>query len=197
MKVVLTGYSGFLGWHLRAALFERNDEVIPLVLGKQFDLEKAVEILEGADLLIHLAGVNRGTDKDISTLNIEFAKQVSDGILNSRNPPNNIVYANSIQSTNGSVYGNSKQIAGEIIGSAAESIGIHFFDVKLPNVYGEHGKPFYNSVTSTFCFQIANNQEPKVIEDKTLSLVHAQDVADLLIGNIDQDFLIKKSKILL
>ena len=47
----------------------------------------------------------------------------------------------------------------------------------LPHVFGEHGKPFYNSVVSTFCYQIANGESLTVNADGELCPLHAGDVA--------------------
>jgi UDP-2-acetamido-2,6-beta-L-arabino-hexul-4-ose reductase len=41
----------------------------------------------------------------------------------------------------------------------------------IPNVFGDKGKPFYNSVVATFCYQITHGEEPKIIDDKKLDLI--------------------------
>src|SRR5699024_6181091 len=51
------------------------------------------------------------------------------------------------------------------------------------NLFGEHGRPFYNAVTATFCHLLVVGERPIVQDDKELTLLHAQDAADLLIGN--------------
>ena len=60
---------------------------------------------------------------------------------------------------------------------------LEFVDLRLPNLFGEHGRPFYNAVTATFCHILAEGGQPKVENDKELTLLHAQNAADLLIGN--------------
>src|SRR5699024_7843907 len=86
---------------------------------------------------------------------------------------------------NGSVYGEAKLAAGEILREAAEKLGAEFIDVRLPNLFGEHGRPFYNAVTATFCHLLVEGGTPTVENDKELTLLHAQDAADLLIGNCE------------
>jgi UDP-2-acetamido-2,6-beta-L-arabino-hexul-4-ose reductase len=44
-------------------------------------------------------------------------------------------------------------------------------------VFGESGRPFYNSVVSTFCYQLANGLQPEIHKDVELELLHAQKVA--------------------
>lgn len=58
--------------------------------------------------------------------------------------------------------------------------------MKLPNLFGEYGRPFYNSVTATFCHILATGYEPEVHEDRELQLLHAQNAADVLLGNASE-----------
>lgn len=183
-RVAVTGANGFLGWHTRAALRESGIEVTTIALGEHFDLPGAISALEGATRLVHIAGVNRGTDDEVRGLNELFARQVAEAIAAAENPPPVIVFANSTQATNGSVYGEAKAGAAEILRTAALAAGCVFDDVVLPNLFGEHGQPFYNAVTATFAHLIANAQTPKVEADKELRLLHAQDAADILIGAV-------------
>ena len=53
----------------------------------------------------------------------------------------------------------------------------------FPHVFGERGRPFHNSVVSTFCHQIANGEERQVRDDAELSLLHAQDAADIIVAH--------------
>ncbi len=80
-------------------------------------------------------------------------------------------------------YGDAKAEAADILADAASDLGVEFVDLRLPNLFGEHGRPFYNAVTATFCHILAEGGQPKVENDKELTLLHAQNAADLLIGN--------------
>lgn len=186
-KVALTGGNGFLGWHTRLALRERGAAISRISVGDAFALEDATRMVGDSDRLVHIAGVNRGTDEEVHDANILFAEQLAGAILAADSPPAVVVYANSTQSTNGSVYGEAKLRAGDILRVAAESIGAQFEDVALPNLFGEHGRPFYNAVTATFCHLLAQGDVPVVQEDKELCLLHAQNAADLLIGNVPRE----------
>ena len=185
--VAITGANGFLGWHTRAALLESGTGSVGIELGERFDLGRAVEALEGASRLLHIAGVNRGTDLEVRELNELFARQTSEAIKTVVNPPQVIVFANSIQATHGGVYGDAKSAASKILGAAATQVGSRYEDVLLPNLFGEHGRPFYNAVTATFAHLIASGQTPTVDADKELRLLHAQDAADVLIGAVPSD----------
>lgn len=178
----LTGAGGFLGWHLRAALQESGTPVSIVPLGEAFDLAQAMAAVDGSDRVIHIAGVNRATDEEVTAGNIGFADQLASALRVAATPPSVVVYANSTQSTGGSVYGEAKARGAEILAAAASDIGAEFIDVRLPNLFGEHGRPFYNAVTATFSHLIASGESPVVENDKELTLLHAQNAVDLLTG---------------
>lgn len=181
MTIAMTGGRGFLGWHTRAALLESATEVTDIRVGDNFDA-KAAAAAASSERFIHIAGVNRGSDAEVREGNRRFAEQASEAIRKADIPPRVVVFANSSQSANGSVYGEAKQRAAAILEKAAQFVGAEFVDVRLPNLFGEHGRPFYNAVTSTFCHLLAEGQSPTVESDKLLTLLHAQDAADLLTG---------------
>lgn len=184
IQIAITGAKGFLGWHTKCAAFAKDIGTKDIDLGDKFSLNIAVELLEQVDSVIHLAGVNRGTDEEVQQGNLLFAQQLIEAIGRCSKKPKSLIFANSIQANNGSVYGEAKKNAGQILQNFCSKNNIDFVDVLIPNVFGEHGKPFYNSVTSTFCHLIANQELPEVHNNKELTLVHAQDVADYLIGEI-------------
>jgi len=186
-KVALTGGHGFLGWHTRGALYEQGVQAELIPVGDAFDQAQANRAIDGAERIIHIAGINRAEDDEIREGNIRFSQQIADSITSVDTPPVVVIYANSTQAGNGSVYGDAKQAAGELLRTAAEKVGSQFVEVRLPNLFGEHGRPFYNAVTATFCHLLVEGGEPKVENDKELTLLHAQDAADLLIGNCGVD----------
>lgn len=185
MRVAMTGADGFLGWHTGGALRERDLSAREILVGSGFDSAGAVAALSGASRLIHLAGVNRASDDEIRDGNVLFAEQVAEALRRSDAPPPVVVFSNSIQAGNGTVYGDAKAKAADILASAAADLGLEFVDLRLPNLFGEHGRPFYNAVTATFCHILAEGGRPTVDADKELTLLHAQNAADLLIGNVD------------
>lgn len=188
-RFAITGGGGFLGQHLRAALLESDTAADLITVGEGFDAERATNAVSGADRAIHIAGVNRGTDEEVSAGNLKFAEQFAGAILAAEHAPKTVVFANSTQSTNGSVYGDAKARAGSIIEDAAAKVGAEYVDVQLPNLFGEHGRPFYNAVTATFSHLVAAGETPTVQADKELTLLHAQNAADLLSGFVEPEAL--------
>lgn len=182
MSVAMTGGRGFLGWHTRAALLETSTPAATVAVGDAFDEEQAAAAVAGAERVIHAAGVNRGTEDEVRGGNELFASQLARALRRSSQPPAVVVYCNSTQSANGSAYGDAKLAASGILAEAASQVGADFVDVRLPNLFGEHGRPHYNSVTATFCHLLATGGRPEVQVDRELDLLHVQDAADVLIG---------------
>lgn len=182
-RVAMTGAHGFLGWHTRCAARAAGAEVTPIALGDRYEVEAAALALEGAARAIHLAGVNRAAEEEVRDGNIRFAEQLAEALRRADDPPPVVVFANSTQAMNDSVYGRAKAAAARILEDAAAAIDAEYVDVVLPNLFGEHGRPFYNAVTATFSHLLAEGGEPTVDGDKMLTLLHAQDAADLLLGS--------------
>jgi UDP-2-acetamido-2,6-beta-L-arabino-hexul-4-ose reductase len=126
---------------------------------------------------VHIAGVNRGEPADVAAGNVQLAAALAQGLRRCASPPGSVVFANSIQAGNGTPYGDSKAAAAATLADVRADL----VDVRLPNLYGEHGRPFYNALTATFCRLLADGREPEVYEDRELSLVHATDAAARLI----------------
>ena len=146
------------------------------------DPERLATVLNGVDAIIHLAGVNRAvTDAAVEAGNVEIAQMLAAAIAGPGRPVH-LVYGNSVQSTLDNHYGRGKARAAEVLSQAVMKTGGTFMNVLLPNLFGEHGRPNYNSFVATFCSEIAGGRKPQVIDDKQVSLLHAQRAAEVLIG---------------
>lgn len=178
MKIVITGAGGFLGWHTRLRLHALTDhEVVPITRDTWDELSSSIS---DADAVIHIAGVNRGdSDDEVSEGNVRLADDVARALAAAR-APLRVVYANSIQANNGTPYGTGKARAEEILRAAAEGTGGKLVDVRLPNIFGEHGRPQYNSFVATFVHATVAGDEV-AINDNPVGLLHVQDAAQSLI----------------
>lgn len=181
-KIAITGAGGFLGMHVRAAALEYGIEVVGIALGEGFDLDQTVRSLRGVNRVIHLAGVNRGDDHAVSDGNLLFATQLASGLERCESMPDRLVFANSIQAGNGTIYGKAKLAVDAELQDLTSRLGMNYENVRLPNIFGEYGKPHYNSVIATFSHLISRGQTPHVNQDTELTLLHAQDAADFLLG---------------
>jgi UDP-2-acetamido-2,6-beta-L-arabino-hexul-4-ose reductase len=176
MTLVVTGADGFLGWHTRVLAHARG---LAAVVGvcRGGDLDR----VDGADRVVHIAGVNRGGPAEIAGGNLGAAEALAAAIGRAAAPPRTVVYANSAQAGNGTPYGDAKAAAGAVLADAAARAGSRFVDVTLPNLFGEHGRPFYNSVVATFAHLLATGGTPEVHDDRELDLLHVTDAAALLL----------------
>lgn len=180
MRVVVSGADGFLGWHTRVRLraFTGHD-VIPVNVANWGLLPG---LLASADAVLHLAGVNRASDREVEEGNAQLARELADAV---RRAPGalTIVYANTIQAGNGTPYGAGKAKAATLLSQAAAETGSSFADVLLPNLFGEHGRPNYNSFVATFAHKVAAGEHPHV-QDRAVNLLHVQDAASALIDEL-------------
>lgn len=183
MNVAVTGSSGFLGWHLRVRLrAARNLDAIALGQEHFAHPDRLVAALEGVDTLIHLAGVNRAADDDaVEEGNVDIARKLAAAVIETGHPPH-VVYANSTQSHLDNAYGRGKRRAREILSGAIVGAGGTVADVVLPNLFGEHGRPHYNSFVATFAHELANGRDPVVTENRKVPLLHAQAAAEALMA---------------
>lgn len=181
MKIVVTGADGFLGWHTRVRLHAlTHHEVVPISRSNWATLPA---IAATADAIIHIAGVNRGPDDDVRTGNIQLATEVAAAVAKSPRRPR-IVFANSIQASGDSPYGQGKFLAASVLRSAAAAAGSHFSDVVLPNLFGEHGQPNYNSFVANFIDNVTSSTAP-VVRDREIALLHVQSAAQALMDALE------------
>ncbi|MFG1652308.1 NAD-dependent epimerase/dehydratase family protein [Micromonospora sp. NPDC049275] len=179
LRLAVTGGGGFLGWHVRVLLHALGwPEPTVLTRADLADPATVARRIAGVDRVLHLAGVNRGEPADVAAGNVQLAAQLAAGLRACPEPPAGVVFANSVQAGNGTPYGDAKATAAGIL---AET-GVALDDVLLPNLYGEHGRPWYNSAVATFCRVLAEGGRPEVHADREMDLVHVTDAAARLAG---------------
>lgn len=183
-RIAITGGYGFLGWHTACRLRALHG-VTPMRLGRDDLADPGVlrERLAEVDGVIHIAGVNRGdTDEEVERGNVRAAEALAAGLPRDGAVP--VVYANSIQSEGDTPYGRGKAAAARILDAANNG---RLIDVLLPNLFGEHGRPAYNSFVATFAYEIAHGRKPNVTRDRQVPLLHAQQAAAKLINSVFDD----------
>jgi UDP-2-acetamido-2,6-beta-L-arabino-hexul-4-ose reductase len=181
MRVLLTGATGFLGWHTRVRLRAMTDhETVPVTRSTWPDLDRLVA---DADAVLHVAGVNRGMDGEVRDGNIRLAEDLAAAVRSSGARPR-IVFANSVQCGNLTPYGEGKAGAAAVLAGLASELDTPTVDVRLPNLFGEHGRPRYNSFVPTFVEAVMEGRSP-VIEDRPIELLHVQQAAQVLLDALD------------
>lgn len=187
--VAVSGRGGLVGWHLRALLRSLDRQFQDVDLRTQSPEHHG---LAGATEAIHVAGITRGTDGDLRDGNIELARRFVRTLDAAGARPSRIVHANSVQASRPTPYGEGKVGAALVLAEAAARWEAEFVDITIENVFGEHGTPDHNTVTSTFCHRLARGLEMPVGSDAERVFVHAQDVAEALAGVIDSEELIAR-----
>lgn len=185
MKVLITGSRGFIGKNLVENLKRRPDIEI-----YQYNSDSTDEELEkycrDCDFVVNLAGVNRSTDKDkFVNGNLGVTEKVVQFLKKHGNKAP-ILLSSSIQADNNTDYGISKKLAEDFLLDYHEHEGTDVLIYRFPNVFGKWGKPNYNSVVATFCYNISRDL-PIVINnrDADVKFVYIDDVVQEITNAID------------
>lgn len=183
MSCAITGARGFLGWHLRCRLREEwpDAEVRVLGRGDLNDTSDLAERLGGCDVVFHLAGANTH-ETDAAEENVVLAEALVVALERQTRPPR-VVYSNSAHVERDTPYGRAKRGAAERLCTWAERSGGTLVDVVLPNLFGECGRPNYNSAVATFCHAVVHGEPTEVSKSGRTELLHAQDAAAALLRN--------------
>ena len=179
VRIVISGAGGLIGWHAHVRLHAANcaaqfkGETAPFDIvalnHTEFDNDAVLlAALQGAQAVLHFAGVNRAPDSEIEAANPAIATRLADA-CNSTGIKPHIVYANSTHATSDTPYGRSKRIAGEVL----DTVGGEYTDLVLPHIFGEGARPFYNNVTATLIAQIIADETPNINPDGRVQLLHA------------------------
>ncbi len=186
---VVTGAAGFVGWHVMCAFSTLGHPVVGLTRSDTwaFPVDD-----HRPKVLIHCAGVNRAADDQIQAGNLDAAARASQ-LLRSTVGWHSVVYVNSTQAEQAeqaeqggqagqaNVYGSAKANAGAALAETCAQLGIRFVDLVVPGVFGEGGRPDYNSFVATFAHRIAAGETPTVSNDREVELIHVADLADTIV----------------
>lgn len=184
-SILVTGSQGFIGKNLVQALkrqglyqiyeFDLND-----------DLEKLTSYIKQADIIFHLAGVNRPEKiEDYEAGNVGFTRKII-SIAEELNVKPFIIFSSSIQAALDNPYGRSKKQAEEVLIEWSNRNNATVAIFRLPNVFGKWCRPNYNSAIATFCHNIARGLEISITDpDRLLELVYIDDVVKTFLGMVE------------
>jgi UDP-2-acetamido-2,6-beta-L-arabino-hexul-4-ose reductase len=176
-NILVTGSEGFMGRNLCVTLRRQADlRVLP------FDVHQSVEELPvlatGADLVFHLAGVNRPKEeKEFMEGNADLTRALCDALrAGGRKTP--VVLSSSTQAELDNAYGRSKRAAEDIVLEYHRQTGAPVRVYRFPNVFGKWSRPNYNSVVATFCHNISHGLPVQVSNRaNVMRLVYIDDIA--------------------
>jgi UDP-2-acetamido-2,6-beta-L-arabino-hexul-4-ose reductase len=183
IKVGVTGSNGFIGWHLCRTLELDTNKFELIEFQREWfnDIIKLDLFVSSCDIIVHLAGLNRHMEESaIYDINIGLAVNLIESFKRI-GFKGQVIFSSSIQEERNNTFGNSKKVARELFANWASQSNANFHGLIIPNVFGAFGVPYYNSVVSTFCHQLVNNETPKIETDATLNLIFINDLVKKII----------------
>ena len=201
MKILVTGANGFVGKNLVENLKNIRDGKnrtrpgIAVDALYTYDVDSDPAALSGycadCDFVFHLAGVNRPKDvSEFSAGNVDFTARLL-SLLREHKNTSPVLMTSSIQATlqgrfAGSPYGESKAAAEALVFEGCRAAGAKALVFRLPNLFGKWGRPGYNSVVATFCWQIARGQ-PITVNDPNaeLELLYIDDLIETFLNALE------------
>lgn len=175
-NILITGANGFIGKNFREALLHVDN-----IRVYGFDVNDTFSSLEqyvkDADIIYHFAGVNRPRDdSEFIVGNVKLTKTLVD-LLNKYQKKIPLIMTSSTQAGVDNAYGVSKRQAEEVVFLYGKQSGAEVFVYRLTNVFGKWSLPNYNSVVSTFCYNISHGLDITIPDaDKVVELVYIDDV---------------------
>lgn len=187
IKIAITGARGFVGRNLIAHLNARKDCAMTRIDrgDSDGDLRRA---LTDADIVFHLAGVNRPQHvSEYDTGNVGSTETLVSLLREIGRAPK-IVFSSSIQAALDNPYGASKARAEQVLREFAAKTGARVRIYRLSNLFGKWCRPNYNSVTATFCHNIAHDLPISVSDPaREIDLCYVDDVVAAFVGELDSD----------
>ena len=212
MRVAITGATGFIGGHLAEALADRARTIclvrptstlqwiaslpIETVTGDLDDRPALDRLVDGADALVHCAGVTSARSaRDYLTANADGVDHLFDAIARAERPPTRVVIVSSLAavgpSSNGPVselsvprpvtaYGISK-LSGERR-ALARADGIATTVLRPPAVFGPRDPDML-----VYFRLVARNMQPVLVPQQRLSLVSVATLVDAIVALLDAD----------
>jgi len=173
-KNLLEGFSHVPGIEVRAYDYDNSDDLS--------------NIIDGVDIIYHLAGVNRPENpEDFARGNTGLTKEIID-ILTYLNQHPAIVFTSSAQATLDNPYGKSKKAAEDVLIEYQQRTTAGVYIYRLPGVFGKWSRPDYNTVVATFCHNIARDVEIQISDpDRKLELVYIDDVVKEFVTLLSSD----------
>jgi UDP-2-acetamido-2,6-beta-L-arabino-hexul-4-ose reductase len=182
-RVGITGSNGFIGYHLYQTLALQKEEFTIIKFERSFfDDDQALDnFVSNCDVIVHLAALNRHNELQvIYEINIYLVKKLI-AALERTNSCAHLIISSSTQEDKDNLYGKSKKEGRLLLSDWANKNGGRLSGLIIPNVYGPFGQPNYNSVITTFCYQLANGETPKIDVDGNLKLIYVGDLIEEII----------------
>ena len=177
-NILITGARGFIGTNLISRL-SQNTKLNLLEVVRETKVEELESLIKKSDLIYHLAGEVRPNSNDSSfrESNLNLTELILK-LIKKNNKKIPILYTSSIHSDiSVNEYGRTKKASEILIENYAKINNVKCNIYKLPHVFGEHCKPNYNSVITTWIYNTVHNLEVKVYDRNIkMNYVYVQDL---------------------
>ena len=115
IKIGITGIDGLIGWHLRCFLHGQKGVEMRGADKPEFaSKEQLLKFVAGCDVIVHLAGLNRGDEAEVARANVEITETLL-GACRAAGARPHIIFSSSTHIYRGTPYGNSKKKCAELI----------------------------------------------------------------------------------
>ena len=179
IKIGITGQQGFVGSALYNTLCLKPTEYTLIQFNKQYFEDDSMmdAFVKECDVIVHLAAMNRHEDANvIYNTNKNLVEKLISSFFRTNSKPY-VLFSSSTQEEKDNLYGKSKREGRELFEKWAKENGASFSGLIIPNVFGPFGKPFYNSVVATFCYQLTHSAEPSINQDSVVKLIYVGELA--------------------
>lgn len=177
-RVGITGQSGFIGTNLYNFLGQKDD-ITRIPFAKEFFMDESDlrQFVSECDVIVHLAAISRHPDGQFMyDTNMRLTQQLITAMETANVKPPHVLFASTTHESRDSLYHASKRDGRRLLDEWSVRSGGKFTCMLLPNTFGPYGKPFYNSVVSTFCYQLARGETPEIMADVAVQLIYINDL---------------------
>jgi len=184
-RIGITGQAGFMGTHL-FNYFGLQKNLVRIPFDDAYFEEQSLleQFVKQCDVIVHLAAMNRhGDPQVIYDTNIRLVKQLIQALQKTDSRPH-VLMSSSTQEKRDNPYGISKKEGREMLAKWAHQNDVIFTGLVIPNVYGPFGLPFYNSVISTFSYQLTHKKQPHIETDARLNLIYINELIEVFYKKI-------------
>lgn len=191
MRILVTGSNGFVGRNLVETLKnikDGKDKTRNIVVDEVscFDVNNSLDELDEytkqCDFVVNLAGINRPSNpEEFYEGNKGFIETLCSYLKKHENHCP-IVASSSIQVGKDNDYAKSKKEGEDFLKTFSKENGNQVYIYRFANLFGKWCRPNYNSVTATWCYNIAHDLDIQVNDPNViLPLCYIDDVINEII----------------
>lgn len=177
----ITGQSGFIGRRLAEAV--SADPRFRLVPFRRTFFDSPDELASFARQcrrIVHLAAVSRSDDGEaLYRTNMRLTEKLTDAVRSCPEPPV-VLLGSTVQIEKDQPYHASKRDAAALL---ERSLPVSV-ELLMPNTFGPGGRPYWNSVVSTFCEMASRGLVPPEIRNVQLELIFVDELCRRILEEV-------------